>query len=91
MNDTGLLRVAPVLCLVNGGCRDDTAMEKIAIQVPSREPRSVGTLDLHAGIVFGMSNSIFGVELVPFALHSLILLLSMIHSPLDNLLWFFTE
>ena len=81
MNDTGLLRVTPVLCLINGGCRDDTAMKKIAFQVPSRDLRSVGTLDLHAGIVFGMSNSIFGVELVPFALHEFILLLSMIHSP----------
>ena len=58
-------------------------MNKIALEVPSRDLRSVGEFHLYAGIVSGMSISIFRVELVPFILHDLILRFSIaFHEPL---------
>ena len=72
-----LCRVAPVPGLLSGRRGNHTAMKKIALEVPSRDLRSVGEFHLYAGIVSGMSGSIFRVELVPFILHDSILRFSI--------------
>ena len=65
-----LVRVTPMLGLVHGIFRGGTAVMKMAPEVPSRELRSIGKLQLHAAILFRMSTLIFGVIFLPLDFHS---------------------
>lgn len=51
-------------------------MKKKTFQVPTGHLYSIRILELHAGVLSGISISIFRVEFAPFILHILILRLS---------------